>query len=152
MCLQRPLKETTLARQNPKLNTPEKRARVGERIKIAATQAGLSLKELAEYAGTSPSLIYQYVRGIIMIPNETLERIAALTRVHTDFFDPDKEGRTTLALQPDQPAPEGSLVTSAVSEPGTRARIQTELKNLDTLQEAYYYPKRNRSAYISTLE
>src|SRR5579871_1681328 len=106
-----------VSRQNSKLNTPEKRARVGERIKIAATQAGLSLKELAEYVGASPSSIYQYVRGIISIPPNILEQIAAVTRVHTDFFDPDREARSTLALPADQPMPEGAQLTPLPSEP-----------------------------------
>ena len=77
-----------MSRQNMKLNTPEKRARVGERIKISATQAGLSLKELATFVNVSPSVIYQYVRGIIMIPADTLEKIAAVTRQPTEWVVP----------------------------------------------------------------
>lgn len=141
-----------MARHNTKLNTPEKRARVGERIKVAATQAGLSLKELGEFTNTPAATIYQYVRGIIAVPTETLEKIAAVTRVHTDFFDPDKEGRSALAQPPDQPSPEGFSLGNLASEPGTRARIEAEMEHLRQLQEAHNYPKRNRASYISTLE
>ncbi len=141
-----------MAKLNSRLNTPEKRARIGERIKVASTQAGLSLKELAASTGTTPTLIYQYVRGIISPPQELIEKIAAVTRVHTDFFDPDKEARSALALRADQPTPPGSSVSEQAAEPGTLARIKSEMEHLQQLREAYLYPKRNRPAYISTLE
>lgn len=133
-----------------KLNTPQKRARVGERIKIAATQAGITLKELAEQAGTSPSLIYQYVRGIIAVPEPTLVRIAEVTRVHPDYFDPDTDARTALALPADASS-DGSAATG-VPEPGTRARIYSQLRQLHTLAEAQKFPRRDRTAYMSSLD
>ncbi len=135
-----------------RLNTPEKRARVGERIKIAATQAGLTLKELSERAETTPALVYQYVRGITSVPPETLENIARVTRVHTDFFDPEKDARSSLALPTDAPVGEGQPLTRMTTEPATRARIQAELRHLHQLAEAQDFPKRNRPAYMATLE
>src|SRR5438477_12622311 len=90
-------KEAPLARQN-KWNTPEKRARIGERIKVAATQAGLSLKELAEAAGSKTPVIYQYVRGIISITPVDLNRIADFTRFREEIFDPKTDARSTLEL------------------------------------------------------
>lgn len=137
-----------------KLNTPEKRARVGERIKVAATQSGLSLKELAQACETKPSMIYQYVRGITSIPPDLIERIAAVTRVHTDFFDPEKDGRSAFGLPADQPSPEGVPVLNAPAgaEPATRQRIETELKQLLTLALAQNRPERDRAAYRSSLE
>src|SRR5205814_5985709 len=112
-----------VARQK-KWNTPEKRARIGERIKVAATQAGLSLKELADAADVKTPVIYQYVRGIISIPPEALARIAEVTRVHPDFFDPESDARSTLALPADAPSGEGG--SAPLPEPGMRARIQME--------------------------
>src|SRR5437763_14450763 len=97
-----------------KLNTPEKRARVGERIKVASTQAGLSLKDLAEQAAVSPSAIYQYVRGITAVPESLLERIAAVTRVHLSFFDPEQDARQALALPLSAP-----VQTNAPAVPAT---------------------------------
>lgn len=135
-----------------KLNTPEKRARVGERIKVAATQAGLTLKELAEATDIPQGAIYQYVRGITAIPQELLEKIASVTQVHSDFFDPDKDGRTALALPADVPSPEGTPEFHGGTEPGTRARIQAEFDHLHQLAEAHNHPKRNRAAYLSALE
>ncbi|HZP83376.1 MAG TPA: tetratricopeptide repeat protein [Chthonomonadaceae bacterium] len=133
-------------------NTPEKRARVGERIKLAAASARLNLKELAEQVDLSPSLIYQYVRGITSIPPNVLERIATVVRVHPDFFDPDKDERAALALPSDLATPEDASGLPPTGEPGTRARIQTELRHLYQLADAYNRPKRSRSHYLSTLE
>lgn len=138
-----------MARQN-KLNTPEKRARVGERIKVAATQAGLSLKELAEQAEVSPSAIYQYVRGITAIPLSLLERIAAVTQVHNSFFDPAQDARQMLALPVDMALQEGP--GPAVNEAGTRARIDAEYRQIKTLSDAHISPHQNRTAYGSALE
>jgi tetratricopeptide (TPR) repeat protein/transcriptional regulator with XRE-family HTH domain len=139
-----------------KLNTPEKRARVGERIKVAATQSGLSLKELAQACETKPSMIYQYVRGITSIPPDLIERIAAVTRVHTDFFDPEKDGRSAFGLPADQPSPEGGIsvlnAPTGAAEPATRQKIDTDLKQLLTLALAQNHPERDRSAYRSSLE
>jgi transcriptional regulator with XRE-family HTH domain len=137
-----------------KLNTPEKRARVGERIKVAATQSGLSLKELAQACETKPSMIYQYVRGITSIPPDLIERIAAVTRVHTDFFDPEKDGRSAFGLPADQPSPEGgiSVLNTPNTEPASRLRIGADLKQLLTLATAQNRPDRDRAAYRSSLE
>lgn len=137
-----------------KLNTPEKRARVGERIKVAATQSGLSLKELAQACESKPSMIYQYVRGITSIPPDLIERIAAVTRVHTDFFDPEKDGRSAFGLPADQPSPEGgiSVLNAPSGEPAARLRIGAELKQLSALALAQNRPDRDRAAYRSSLE
>src|SRR5947209_1032755 len=78
-------------RETVKIKSPEKRARIGERIKISATSSGLTLKELAAKANTTPALIYQYVRGITNVPRDTLQAIAAATNVNIEFFDPDKD-------------------------------------------------------------
>lgn|GEM_PF-6629033 len=134
-----------------RLNTPEKRARIGERIKLASTQAGLTLKDLAEATGVKPTLIYQYVRGITLIPNALLEKIAAVTRVHTDFFDPDADARTTFALPSDLPAPAGTFAPR-IPEPSTQDRLRAEYRHLYELTQAHNAPKRNRAAYIASLE
>ena len=137
-----------------KLNTPEKRARVGERIKVAATQSGLSLKELAQACETKPSMIYQYVRGITSIPPDLIDRIAAVTRVHSDFFDPEKDGRSAFGLPADHPSPEGGItvLNSPSAEPSTRLRLDAELKQLLVMAAAQNRPDRDRAAYRSSLE
>jgi transcriptional regulator with XRE-family HTH domain len=134
-----------------KLNTPEKRARVGERIKVAATQAGYSLKELAEQAGVAPSVIYQYVRGITAVPISLLDNIAAVTRVHTSFFDPEQDARQTLALPIDAPHVDPGTAVS-VAETGTRSRIEGEMRQARALAEACAGSRTNRAAYLSALE
>lgn len=136
--------------RNKNLNTPEKRARVGERIKLAATSAGITLKELAEQVGLSASLIYQYVRGITSIPQDVLERIATVCRVNTNFFDPDKDARSTLAL-PAEADSEDEHGTS-VLEAGGRPRIQAELRHLHQILQVQTAPRKGRAAYFSTLD
>ncbi|HLV80005.1 MAG TPA: helix-turn-helix domain-containing protein [Chthonomonadaceae bacterium] len=126
---------------------PEQRARVGERIKLAATQAGLTLKELAEQAGSTPTLIYQYVRGVIVVPAPMLERIAEATGVPVAFFDPDMESGSLPAL----PLSE-SVASAGAAEADMRTRIQAELRHLHSLATAQDFPKRDRAGYQSTLE
>src|SRR5579871_1989770 len=96
---------------------PEQRARVGERIKLAATQAGLTLKELAEQTGATPTAIYQYVRGVIVIPKEMLERVAEVTGVPAAFFDPEFEA--------------GVLPTLAAREAGSESGAPAETAETD---------------------
>jgi tetratricopeptide (TPR) repeat protein len=133
--------EINIVRTRPavRIKSPEKRARIGERIKLAATSAGLTLKELAEKANTAPALIYQYVRGITNVPPETLQAIAAVTKVSLEFFDPDKDTRSAFALP------------SETEPPPDRERVVSDLRHLQQLAEAYDDPKRNLSALLSTL-
>lgn len=112
-------------RETFKLRSPEKRARVGERIKLAATSAGLSLKDLAEKSGTTPALIYQYVRGITNIPLDTLHSIAEVTKVGVEFFDPEKETR-----------PGGGVVDSAAPKPAPSERISADMRFLYKIADA----------------
>ncbi len=140
-----------MARRN-KLNTPEKRARIGERIKVAAAQAGLTLKELAEKTGTSPSFIYQYVRGITGIPAPILEQVALITHVPIDFFDPDRDARSALALAGETNLLEAGSPTLESQEPDTWSRVRGEIRNLEVLAAAYDHVGRNPAAYFSTIE
>lgn len=130
-------------RVGTRAKSPEKRARIGERIKIAATSAGLTLKELAERVGTTPALIYQYVRGITNIPPETLKRIAATTQVTLEFFDPDKDARYAFAFR-EPGSQDAALAQSA-------ARAADEVKHLEQLAAAYDAPRRNVPALLSVL-
>ncbi|HEV2474734.1 MAG TPA: helix-turn-helix domain-containing protein, partial [Chthonomonadales bacterium] len=131
-----------------RLNTPEMRARVGERIKVAAAQAGLTLKLLAQSAGVTPGLVYQYVRGITAVPDDVLERIAAVTRVHIDFFNPEKDHRAGFT----QPIESAAQVESESNrDPATRAAIHAELRHLQALAAAQKHPKQDRAAYTESL-
>lgn len=131
-------------RSYPKVKSPEKRARIGERIKIAATSSGLTLKELAEKAGTTPALIYQYVRGITNVPPPTLENIARVTRVSLEFFDPDKDVRTALALPPEGGA------TEVVAMP-RHDRVYADMRQLQQLADALENPRRDLPGLVSVL-
>jgi len=126
-----------------KIKSPEKRARIGERIKIAATLAGLNLDELAERIGTPVARIYQYVRGITSIPPATLQAIAEVTNVSLELFDPDKDARSALARSMGE-----SGAASAMTE---RDKITTRLRHLQQLADAYDNPKRDLSALVTSL-
>lgn len=126
-----------------KIKSPEKRARIGERIKLAATLAGMSLDELAQRIGAPAARIYQYVRGITNIPPETLQAIAAVTNVSMTLFDPDVDARSALAAFA---APE-----SAESTARERERVTTRLQHIQELADAYDSPKRNLSALMTML-
>lgn len=126
-----------------RIKSPEKRARIGERIKLAATSAGMTLKDLAERVNVSPTLIYQYVRGITNVPAATLEGIAAATRVSLEFFDPDKDARSTFSL----PAETGGEFEHVAD----KNRISLDLRHLQSLVAAYDDPRRNISALVTTL-
>jgi tetratricopeptide (TPR) repeat protein len=130
-------------KETVKIKSPEKRARIGERIKIAATSSGLTLKELAEKANTTPALIYQYVRGITNVPPDTLRGIAAATKVNIEFFDPDKDTRSAFAL-PAETDGEAELTPS-------RERVLADMRHLQQLADAHEEPRRNVSALLSTL-
>ena len=132
-----------------KLNTPEKRARVGERIKVAATQAGISLKDLAEQASVSPSAIYQYVRRITAVPSAVLDRIAAITQIHPSFFDPDLNARATLAL----PAETSEQIHQAIgAAPGVPSRLDIEYRHEQALSDAQRGAYASRETLLAGLE
>lgn len=127
------------------VRSPQKRARVGERIKIAATSAGLSLKALAARVGCPPSLMYQYVRGITNIPDDTLQAIARSTGVVLEFFDPDKDARAALAMPADPDAADQP-------ELGVRVdKVTADIRQLEKLAEAYGEPGRNVSGLMGAL-
>jgi tetratricopeptide (TPR) repeat protein len=131
---------------------------MGARIKIAATQAGVTLKELAEATQTSTAMMYQYVRGNVGVPAETLKRIADATRVTLSFFDttevphaPREEEEKKEEPRPVAPEPAPVAPAQDASALATTERIRTELRHLHALYVAYDQPKRDRSACISTL-
>lgn len=125
-------------RETFKLRSPEKRARVGERIKLAATSSGLSLKDLAGHAGTSPALIYQYVRGITNIPMDVLHAIADVTKVGMEFFDPEKE---TM--------PGGGVSAPAAREPAPakQDRVASDMRFLYQVADAQENGRNSRALF-----
>jgi tetratricopeptide (TPR) repeat protein len=136
-----------------------RRVQMGARIKIAATQAGVTLKELAEATRTSTAMMYQYVRGNVGVPAETLTRIAEVTNVDLTFFDPPEPPPAPREEEPkkeepkkEEPRPEPVAAPPPdISVLQTTERIRTELRHLAALYGAYAQPKRDRSACISTL-
>ncbi|MDE2126644.1 MAG: helix-turn-helix transcriptional regulator [Armatimonadetes bacterium] len=129
--------------------SPQRRARMGERIKMASTHAGLSLKDLANRLGVKPDTVYQYVRGITTTPVRTLEQIASITGLPASYFDPDVPV-TEVGTPDPAPAPGGGARSGpAIALPD---RIQLEMGHLQSLAQAQNFPKRDRAAYMSSLE
>ena len=69
-----------------------------------------------------------------------------------NFFDPDADARTTFALPSDLPAPANAAIVSRIPEPATQDRLRVEYRHLYELAQAHNAPKRNRAAYIASLE
>lgn len=133
-----------------------RRVQMGARIKIAATQAGVTLKELAEATQTSTAMMYQYVRGNVGVPPETLKRIAEVTNVTLSFFDAPEVSSAPREEEAKKEESRATAQSSSVSAPevsvlATTERIRTELRHLHALYTAYDQPRRDRSACISTL-
>jgi len=126
-----------------RIRNPEKRARVGERIKVAAASAGLSLKDLANAIGLKPLKIYQYVRGVTSVPAEVLDAICERTNVTLDFFDPDRDARSAFAA-----AANAELPLEVI---GGADRASGQLRQLELLANAYDAPRRDPQALTTVL-
>jgi tetratricopeptide (TPR) repeat protein len=120
----------------------------------------VTLKELAEATQTSTAMMYQYVRGNVGVPAETLNRIADVTRVTLSFFDPPEVALPVAVLhkeeekREEEPRPAShaaAILAPDVSVLATTERIRTELRHLTALYFAYDQPRRDRTACISTL-
>ncbi|HSV73736.1 MAG TPA: helix-turn-helix transcriptional regulator [Chthonomonadales bacterium] len=121
--------------------SPEQRAIVGARIKIAAATARLTLKQLAARVGVSSAAMYQYVRGITGTPDAVLDSIARETGVDRAFFDPDAS----------EPPPSGgaSVISMRASVAAPPDLIRADLRRLEQLAEAMDNPRRNLPGLVS---
>lgn len=124
----------------------EKRTKIGERVKLAATHAGISLKELAERASINTTIIYQYVRGITGVPADVLERISYATSMPLEFFDPDAEMSRFVNPSENLSAETGDKHNEL------HHRIETEYRHLLTLSRAYSTIRLSRDNWLNCLE
>lgn len=126
-----------------KITSPEKRARMGERIKMSATSSGMSLKELARKIDAPVSLLYQYVRGITNVPPHRLQAIADVTGLSVNFFNPDRDARATFSLPAD--------INRDNVLSGRDSSYGSDIRSLRRLAEAYSDTTSNSAALTSTL-
>lgn len=126
-----------------RIRDPEKRARVGERIKVAAASAGISLKDLARSLGLKPVKMYQFVRGVSSVPPDILDAICERTNVTLEFFDPDRDARSAFAA-----AANAELPLEVI---GGADRASGQLRQLELLANAYDEPRRNPQALAAVL-
>ena len=59
---------------------------IGEQIKRARAQAGLSLRDLAEQTGVSAQAISKYERGLEVPGSAALIRLARAMQVRVEYF------------------------------------------------------------------
>ncbi|MCX7799732.1 MAG: helix-turn-helix domain-containing protein [Fimbriimonadales bacterium] len=64
---------------------------LGRRIRSAASQAGMSLRQLGDAIGVSRPTIYAYAAGTLLAGEDRLRAIAAATGVDLAFFEVDGE-------------------------------------------------------------
>lgn len=90
------------------LSNRDGRRILGDRIKRAAKDAGLSLDDLAVRIGCSRALIYQYASGASLVQPDRLQQIAAVVgKPLSSFFEESIAGGSRGSKKPapvDQPA------------------------------------------------
>lgn len=74
------------------MRTRKSGSAVGERIRQAVQQTGITLRELADRMGISRPTIYAYVSGALRVPQERIRAIAEITGFATDFFEVQPSG------------------------------------------------------------
>ena len=68
---------------------------MGERLKMARSKAGLSLRALAQCVDVSPMAISKYERGLVVPGSAMLIKMANALRVKPDYFF--RSSRMTLS-------------------------------------------------------
>jgi len=109
------------------LSTREGRRILGDRIKRAAKEAGLSLDDLAARIACSRALIYQYASGASLAQPDRLQQIAAVVNKPLAWFFEDDHASHKAEIP--NPAPN--------SAPGTP---HSQLRYLRELIDAYSSP------------
>lgn len=62
-------------------------SRLGQQIRAAASEAGLTLRALGDKLGVSRPTIYAYVSGALQVPQSRLAQISAATGKEISFFE-----------------------------------------------------------------
>jgi tetratricopeptide (TPR) repeat protein len=133
------------------LSTREGRRQQGKLIQAAARDAGISAEELAETAGCSRALIYQYYSGATLAQTDRLQRIArAVGRSMSYFFGEDATALPVLeepaepAPPPPRPAvappPDSPLAPAPAADDLPLPNLERALADLDDLARAQWGP------------
>ena len=64
-----------------------RRSVLGQQIRTAASEAGLTLRALGDKLGVSRPTIYAYVSGALQVPQSRIAQISAATGKEIDFFE-----------------------------------------------------------------
>lgn len=129
---------------------------VGRRIRAAASQAGMSLRQLGDAIGVSRPTVYAYAAGTLLASAERLEAIARVTGVGLEYFDigdvPVLEGDSLslveALLSPPDPDRAVDVASKALAsglerDPERLARLAFQAGNA-LLQQGRYVPATQR--------
>ncbi len=108
-------------------------AEIGRKLREAAKDAGLSLRELGEQMGVSRPTIYAYASGALKMSPSRLRQAAEVTGKAVSYFDPkdvedlDERSSTGQALR---------LVDALMAPPDPTAAARTALDAIEKSREA----------------
>lgn len=126
---------------------------IGERIRLAAAQVGLSVRELGQRIGVSRPTIYAYIAGRLAASPQRLQKIAEVTGKPIEFFvgaardtqvlaQPITEMVEALLSQPDRTracmlALEGAAAFDAEGSFASAAALEHQAGNVLVLEGDY---------------
>jgi transcriptional regulator with XRE-family HTH domain len=113
--------------------TPLVDADVGTRLRKAANEAGITLRELGERLNVSRPTIYAYASGTLRVPDSRLERLSEILGKPTTYFrpasaddlDPSSEARQAL-----------NLIEALMAPPDPERALETALTVIQQSDEA----------------
>jgi tetratricopeptide (TPR) repeat protein len=107
-------------------------AELGRKLREAASDAGLSLRELGELMGVSRPTIYAYASGALKMSPDRIQQAAAVTGKPVAYFDPkdvdDLDSRSGMgaALK---------LIDAMLSPSDPKGAAQLALQTIDTARQ-----------------
>ncbi len=132
------------------LSTRDGRRIQGERLKLAAKEAGITLDELARAIGCSRALIFQYASGASLAQTDRLQQIAAIVGKPLYWFfitDADAgptQSPTDLVAGKQQELDEAISRFETERARTTERRIREDIANLEALLTAHSSPPDQR--------
>ena len=107
-----------------------RRSLLGQQIRTAASEAGLTLRALGDQLGVSRPTIYAYVSGALQVPQTRLAQISAATGKEIAFFD-----AVNGADKPYDTKDRIRLIEALLSPPDPRAASQMATAVAERVEE-----------------
>ena len=125
------------------LSTRDGRRVQGERLKLAAREAGITLDELARAIGCSRALIFQYASGASLVQTDRLQQIAAIVGKPLYWFFITDADAGPLHSPAEQLTEKQQELDDAIARfetdraRTTERRIREDIANLEALLTAH---------------